>query len=110
MDIELTKDSKKLIRTLYKSYLKKRKSGVAASEARDFGSSQVIHKQLLPDWKFEDVDDACRSLSQKGLLNCFWADNIAYFVSISTDGIVYMEKRFKNKLIKIVDFATKFIP
>lgn len=105
----MTKDSEKLICLLYKSYLAKKKSGCSKSQANSFGSSHNIHEQLCPDWVFEDVDDTCRELSRAGLLICFWADNIAYEVSLSDAGIIYMENRFKNNISAIADFIAKII-
>lgn len=107
--MNLTKDSQKLICILYKSYLEKRKSGYSKSNANNFGSSHDIHKNLCSNWLFDDVDDTCRELSNIGLLNCMWADNIAYIVRISDQGIIYMENRFKNGLVGVIDFLTKFI-
>lgn len=107
--MELTRDSEKLICVMYKDYLEKRKSGQSKSQANSFGSSHNIHERLLPDWIFEDVDDTCRELSRAGLLNCMWADDIAYRVRISDQGIIYMENRFKNGLSGVIDFISKFI-
>lgn len=108
--MELTKDSEKLICLMYKSYLKKRRSGYSKSDANNFGSSHDIHESLCPNWIFDDVDDTCRELSRAGLLNCCWADNIAYIVQLSDSGIIYMENRFKNGLKDVVDFLSNFIP
>ena len=108
--MELTKDSQKLICLLYKSYLEKRKSGCSKSAANNFGSSHNIHEALCPDWIFEDVDDTCRELSRAGMLDCFWADSIAYSVSISDSGIVYMQNRFKNGLKEVANLVKDFKP
>lgn len=105
--MELTKDAEKLICLLYKSYLQKRKSGISKSQATCFGSSHDIHEQLCPDLIFEDVDDTCRELSRADLLNCLWADNIAYHVILSDNAIVYMENRFKNGLSEVLEFIDK---
>ncbi len=110
MDITLTKDSDKLLCVMYKSYLEKRKSGHSKSESNFFGSSHVIHENLLPGWSFNDVDDTCRELSRAGLICCSWGDNIALFIKISDSGIIYMENRFKNGLSELVEFITKFLP
>lgn len=107
--MELTKDSEKLICLIYKDYLEKRKSGLSKSKANSFGSSHDIHEKLCPNWIFEDVDDTCRELSRCGLLDCFWADNIAYRVTLSDSGIIYMENRFKNGLLGVIEFITNFI-
>lgn len=107
--MNLTKDSEKLICLLYKDYLEKRKSGLSKSKANSFGSSHNIHENLCPDWIFEDVDDTCRELSRAGLLHCLWADDIAYNVNLSDSGIIYMENRFKNGLLGVADFLSKFL-
>lgn len=107
--MDLTKDSEKLICLLYKDYLEKHKSGLSKSSSNSFGSSHDIHERLCPDWIFEDVDDTCRELSRAGLLHCLWADNIAYHVTLSDSGIIYMENRFKNGLLGVVDFLSKFL-
>lgn len=108
--MELTKDSDKMICVLYKDYLEKRKSGLSKSKSNAFGDSHNIHQNLFPDWIFEDVDDTCRELSRSGLLNCLWADGIAYKVSLSDIGIIYMENRFKSNILSITEFISKFIP
>ena len=59
---------------------------------------------------FEDVDDTCRELSRANLLNCFWADNIAYNVILSDNAIIYMENRFKNGLTEVLEFIDKIKP
>lgn len=108
--MELTKDAEKLICLLYKSYLQKRKSGIPKSEATCFGSSHNIHEQLCPELIFEDVDDTCRELSRADLLNCSWADNTAYHVTLSDNAIIYMENRFKNGLAEVLEFVEKIKP
>lgn len=110
MDIYLTKDSDKLICAIYKKYLEKRKKGISKSDAKYFGSSHHIHEELLSDWTFKDVDDTCRELARAELIQCVWADNIAYEVFLSDIGIIYMESRFKNGLSEVIDFISKFIP
>lgn len=104
--MDLTKDSEKLLCILYKNYLEKRKAGVPKSTAKSFGSSHDIHESLCPNWIFEDVDDTCRELSRSGMLNCFWADNIAYHVNLSDFAISYMDNRFKNNLKDVLNFLT----
>ena len=107
--MDLTKDSKKMLCMLYKDYLEKRNSGFSKSEAKSFGSSHNIHEALLPNWAFEDVDDTCRELSKAGMLDCFWADNIAYHVNLSDTAISYMDNRFKNGLKDIASFLSSLI-
>lgn len=105
--MQLTKDADKLICLIYKDFLQKRKTGSSKSNASYFGSSHNIHEKLCPELLFEDVDDTCRELSRAGFINCLWADNIAYSVHLSDDGIIYMENRFKNGLAEVLDFIEK---
>ncbi len=107
--MDLTKDSEKLLCVLYKNYLEKRKSGAAKSEAKSFGSSHNIHESLCPNWLFEDVDDTCRELSRAGMLNCLWADSIAYHVNLSDFAISYMDNRFKNGLKDVINFLANLL-
>lgn len=107
--MELTLDSKILICVMYKNYLEKRNSGATKYQANSFGSSHNIHERLLPGWSFEDVDATCRELSRAGLLSCIWANNIPYRISISDQGIIYMENRFKNGLSSVLNFLSKVL-
>ncbi len=107
--MELTKDSQKLLAILYKHYLEKRKNGFSKSDANKFGNSHDIHEQLCSEWFFQDVDDTCRELSRVGLLNCFYADNIAYYVQLTDTAIIYMETRFKNGIIGVAEFIANII-
>lgn len=108
--MELTKDADKPVCILYKSYLEKRKVGFSKGRAREFGGFDHIHDDLCPLWLLEDVVDTCRELSRAGILICKWGDNIAYQIYFSDLGIIYMENRFKNGLLEISDFISKFIP
>ena len=45
--MELTKDSEKLICTMYKRYLEKRSSGLSKSESNYFGDSYTIHESFF---------------------------------------------------------------
>jgi hypothetical protein len=107
MDIRLTKDSDALICLLFKQYCQKRKDGVPKVDAKDFGSSRDIHQTIAPKWSFEDVDETCWELDRAGLLECFKADMIAYYVHLSDTGIIYMENRFKNGLKDILEYLEK---
>lgn len=112
-EIKLTKDADALVCVLYKTYLQRRKDGKTKREARDMGSSATVHEQLLPKWQFEDVDDTCRELSCKGLIDCLYADDVAWEVSLSDDGICYMQKRFVNGLASVLphlESLAAFIP
>lgn len=96
MDVNLTKNADKTICLIYKQYLdNKNKIFNTHNISTDFPKSNS-----------DDFREALDELKSQGLLN---RDIIGNF-SLSTDGIVYMENRFKNGLIEVTDFITKFIP
>jgi len=110
MNIELSKESHKLLCILYKEYLTRRKSNTPKVDAKFFTSAHEIHEKFLQDILFEDVNGACAELSRKELIHCSWYDNTAYSITITDDGIIYMENRFKNGLKDVLDFLTLLKP
>ena len=107
--ILLTRDAKRLQKCVYKAYKKKRKSGTLKHDAIRFGSSKEIQKHLFPKWSASDVDAACQELHNAGLLSCFFADGIAYFVVLTDLGIVQMEQRFTGPIKAILNFLQTLI-
>ena len=103
MDIELTKDSELLLCILYGKYVSLTSAGVPKTRAKCFGSSIEIQRDLIPEWTFPNTDETCRELSRAGMISVFYADNIAYSVSLSDKGIIYMENRFNKKVSEILD-------
>ncbi|MBP1907065.1 hypothetical protein J2Z32_003730 [Paenibacillus turicensis] len=108
MNIEITKESDALICLLYKKYSLARKDGATKEEAIAFGSSLDIFNNIAPKWNESDVDSACRELGKAKLLDIpVFADDIAWQVSLSDKGIVYMENRFKDGLNGLLDYLAK---
>lgn len=111
MDIELSKEAKQLLKTLYAEYQNKRDDGYPKSQAMNFGSSEQIHKTLMSDWLFQDVDDTCYELGKAGLLSCKGADNIrGYFVQLNDNGVAYMDNKLKRTLKEAGDIISNFLP
>ena len=108
--ITLSNDNDFLICVLYKEFLKKRKNGISKSVARWLGSSDEIQENLMSNWSKEDVATACWELHNKGFLQCSPGDDIAYTTYLTDEGIIYMENRFSDKIEKILDYISKFIP
>ena len=103
----ISKDADKLICTLYREYLERRKNGISKEKARDFKDAESIHKSFFPNSLSDDIRDDCFELKSAGLLDGESADNTLIFVSISNGGIIYMENRFKNGLSDVIDFIGK---
>lgn len=107
MTLRLTRDSDALICLLYKHYCQQLKRGISKSDAKQFGGSPEIHKSIAPKWTFENVDETCKELSRAGLLNCYCAENIVWDSSLSDEGIIYMENRFKDGLKDVLEYLEK---
>ena len=109
-DIKLSKDNNLLICTLYKSYLQQVKDSSSKSISRQFGSSDELQETLFPTWSKDDVATACWELHSKGLLNCQAGDDIANYVYITEEGIIYMQNHKLNTIKEIADFIDKIKP
>lgn len=107
MSSKLTKDSDALICLLYKNYCQQRKNGVSKANARLFGGSDDIQKDIAPKWSFENVDETCRELHNANLIGCSYYDNVAQNVWLTDNGIIYMENRFKDGLKEVLDYLGK---
>jgi len=58
-------------------------------------------------WQQADIKETVNELSRARLLNVRYGSNVAVTVSLSTDAIVLMEHKFKNKMDTVIDYAVK---
>ena len=110
MDVELTRESDKLLAMLYKLYLDRRAAGESRSDSKYFGSSDDILTNLLICESRDDIDDWCRELSCKRYLDCLFSDDTISEAWLTDNAIIYLENRFKNGVLAVADFLSKFIP
>lgn len=103
-DIQLSKDTDKTLCIIYKEYLTRIKNNLSKSQSISFEELQL--KSLFPNKDDNDLDDELEELKSNSIIKKFVDGEI----ELTPDGIVYMENRFKNNLIEITDFITKFIP
>ena len=108
MDISLSREADLLLCHIYSAYLKKRSEGVPKSDARSFGGSKDL-VPLVSFMIFEDIDSTCRELAGAELLTISYADNICNLICLSDAGIVYMENRFGNQLLSVLDNIHKLV-
>ena len=97
-ELRLTDDADFLLCTLYDAYRFRRKNGESSLESRCFGDSECIQEEYISQWSIDDIDDAARELSDKGLASCLFANNTLAEFAIERDGIAFMEHRFGDKL------------
>lgn len=104
--MQLTKDADKLVCSMYKSYLEKRKSGVSKTNAVHFEPDEVAEYKLCSDWTLTDIKSVVSELQNAGLGTKY----INGGFKANEQFIVYMENRFKNSIMEVTDFISKFIP
>ena len=102
---ELTKDADKMLCIIYKMYLEKTKDGMSKTAANAFEEDFYRFDKLLSKWHPDDITTTFLELGQKGYLKIYISGNF----EITNQAIIYMENRFKNGLLDLVDFVTKFI-
>lgn len=104
--VNLTKDADKLLCCIYKQYLEKRKSGCSKSQAKSFEKDFYTKDKNISSWSYPDVCDTLLELGRaKYIRLCLGAD-----FDLEDLAIVYMENRFKDGLVEVVDFISKLIP
>lgn len=107
---QLTKDADKLICLLYKRYLEQLKAGTTKDRAKSFGSSTSIKKELELPGALSSLDETLTELGSAQMLNVVPGDDTIILVRLTDSAIIYMENRFKDGLLGVVDFISKLIP
>ena len=102
----LTKDADKMICCIYKSFLQRHKHGETKSAARRFEKDYLKENKHLSSIAEEDLKFTLLELGKKELVRI----TIGGAFELTDAGIIYMESRFKNDLIEVTDFISKFIP
>ena len=105
MDAIVTKDAEKMLCTLYKAYLERRKSGAPKQSARRFEAAYFPTTEPFASMDYRDVDDAKLELSRKGLLRVILGGDC----DITDDALVYLDNRFKDGLVSVISFLAQFI-
>lgn len=103
-DILLSKDADKTLCLIYKEYLSRRKNNVCKSDASCFRASEL--ENLFPNVNQRDFMTDLNELKKNNLVKLFIEGSFI----LNSDAIVYMENRFKNGLIEVTDFISKFFP
>ena len=82
----LTNDADKLACIVYKQYLHMRNDGMSKANAKHFNHDFYENIACLSKWHPDDIDETIDEF------------------------IIYMENRFKNGIMEVTDFISKFIP
>lgn len=104
--MELTKDADKMICIIYRDFLSRRKDRISKSEASRFSNDYFQSQEVFKSWLADDLDFTLLELAKAGLVKIFIGGNF----DLTESGVYYMENRFKNGLLEVTDFISKFKP
>lgn len=101
MSVELTKESRKVLKNVYDLYCERRKAGQSKSASIYFAN---------PQWdggpKINGMEDAKSELSKAGFIKC---DIVGGF-TLMDKAIIFMENFTKDSIFKWLEFGSNFIP
>ena len=104
--MQLTNDTDKMLCLIYDEFLNRRKIGMSKLEAKSFDHPSALQTQFLQGVHEDDIHEALIELCKNNLI-CLYYD---HGFRLEDSAIIYMENRFKNKVIETADFVSKFIP
>ena len=84
-------------------FLSRRKSGTSKTEARCFDDNFYTEDKHLKSWNPVDVSETLQELKKLKLVMVDILGNI----TITDEGIVYMEGRFKGTLENVLEYISK---
>lgn len=100
-EISLTKDTDKVLKTIYNEYLNRIKSGVSKFDAITFEATDI--EKLFPQ---KDIQYELDELVNNDFINKWVIPGF----ELKTNAIVYMENKLYNIIDKTINTVTKFIP
>lgn len=103
----LTNDAKYLLSSMYKKYIERRKNDMLKEDAVCFDDINTIHKEIMPEWKFEDVSYTVFELEKHGLISGSSGDNSLSDIELSSEAIASLETTFADKIDKVLEYAAK---
>ena len=103
---DLTRDSQKVICHIYKIFLERRKAKMSKSESRRY--TELFYKQdkELCKMSDDDISDCLSELAQNGYIKMY----IIGEFDLLDKTIIYMENRFKNGAIDVLNFLSNLVP
>lgn len=110
MDVELSKDARRLLKLLYAEFKRRRSSGMDKADAKSFGSAEQIQSTLALSESVEWLEDACGELDECDMLSVLYADDTVWESVLESRAITYMENRVKRAAREVVDTIGKLKP
>lgn len=95
--IQIPSESEYVLTAMYKEFLDRYTKGIPRNKAKIFGHQSNI-ANLVPEIWEEDLKGLLDELKEFGLISATGGSNIYQYVSLTTNGISYMEYRAGNKI------------
>ena len=105
--MNISKDCDALLCVLYKQFLSRRAKGNSIERSGYFGDEDEIRNQLMPKWNVEDIGTLCWRLNGHGLFDVSPGDDKANDVSLTEEGLIYMEQRFPSGAKAVLEHLAK---
>lgn len=96
-----------LLCILYREYLVRRSHGLSMDQASYFRDDVSIHENFMPLWSPDDVCTLCWRLVEHGLLFAAPGDDKANDVTLTEEGLIYMQNRFGSRLENVLAWLEK---
>ena len=100
MAVKLTRESRRVLKSIYDVYLDRRKNGSARAAAVRFDDP------MFGGLKFDGFEDAKQELSNAGFIKCYITGDF----DLTNDAIIFMENFTKDSVLKWLEFGSNFIP
>ena len=104
--VELSKDARKLLRTLHTTYRARMKSGMTKPNARDFQFDKMMEIRKTLGWSQDDLLDTERELRNAGFIKPYMHGACR----LENPAIVYMGNRWKRFVSELLDIVSKLKP
>ncbi len=96
MDVELTKESRRVLKSIYDIYCERRKAG----------KSKPLAVQFEAPINISGLSDAKQELKNAELIKC----DVIGDIKLTDKAIIFMENFTKDTILKWLEFGSKFIP
>lgn len=104
--VELSKDARKLLRTLHTTYRARMKAGMTKPNARDFQFDKMMEIRDKLGWNQDDLLDTERELRNAGFIKPYMHGACR----LEVPAIIYMENRWKGFVSELLDIVSKLKP
>ena len=105
----ISNDCDALLCVLYREYLVRRSHGLPIDQASYFLDDVSIHENFMPLWSPDDVCTLCWRLVEHGLLFATVGDDKANNVTLTEEGLIYMQNRFGSRLENVLAWLDKLL-